>query len=529
MSCPWWLRLLVLWAPMARCVTCLSQEAVELPHPAITLLDALKTTLEQNPDLQLQVQQLESSKGVLRASAGAFDLSINAAYLQNHLTNPLTTAQAAQYALAGLIVDAQAQNNTTYTIETPKLFRNGVSIDPTATLTRTTDNISTRQGLNQSQVAFQINIPLLRGRGRDAVDAQEKSAGSTVQANVRDVNQEVALLLTTTAIQYWNAVAAAQNLEIAKDSETRGEKYLQDVQMLIDKDRVARGEINQLVANLANRKATSIAAEQQLATARQNLALAMGLSASQLVELPETLDNLPDWAIEGDPRVTPALTNRFVSSALKLRADVIAADFQVTAAKQLLPAAQNQLLPQLNASLSTGYNGIATGTPYGKPFGALFDNVRGANVTGSITYSFPPRNDTAAGQWTQARAAFQAAVLNRDRVTRTAASGVVTATTGLSFSVSALRQAREAVGYYRLALNNEVEKFHLGRNTLVNVTTMEDYLNSALLAEVSAHLGYAVALANLRFATGTVVDASAPVQSVDKTIFLQPPFEWGNE
>ena len=29
--------------------------------------------------------------------------------------------------------------------------------------------------------------------------------------------------------------------------------------------------------------------------------------------------------------------------------------------------------------------------------------------------------------------------------------------------------------------------------------------------------------------TGTVVDASAQVQNVDKTIFLQPPFEWGDQ
>ncbi len=520
-------RFLALPVSLLFCASGFAQASVDLPHPPISLIDALKSTLEQDPDIQVQVQQLNASKGARQAAAGQFDTLLNAGFQQSHLTTPLTDQQVAQYALAGLLVTSFVPNTTTYTLGAQKLFRNGIFVEPTVSLTRDTDNITNRQGLNQSQIAFQVNVPLLRGRGRDAVDAQERAATSTVEASTRNVNQEIAQLVTTTAIQYWNAVAAAQNLVIARDSEVRGQKYVQDVQILIDRDRVARGEINQLIANLANRSATRIAAEQQLAAARQNLAFAMGLRPAEITVLPDTVDSLPDWTAENDPRVTSQLTNQFVASALKNRADMISADFQVRAAEQLLPAAQNQLLPQLNASLSTGYSGLITGTPFGKPFVAPFDNVHGANVIGSINFSFPVRNDTAIGQLAQARASYQAAISNRADVARNIASGVVTAMTGLTYSVSGLRQAREAVKYYRLALSNEVEKFRLGRNTLVELTTMEDYLNSALLAEVSAHLGYAVALANLRFATGAVVDANTPVQNLDKSVFLNPPAELG--
>jgi outer membrane protein len=516
--------LLLVW--LSLCVSCFAQTAVELPHPAVRLIDALQSTLQKDPDIQLQQQQLNLNRGVLQAASGQFDTSVNASILQNHLTNPLTSLQELQYAQAGIFTSALASNTTTYTLGVQKLFRDGITIGPNLSLNRNTDNITTQYGLNQSQLAFQVTLPLLRGRGRDAVDAQERSSRSTVEASLRDVNQEIAQLLTTTAVQYWNAVAAARDLVIAKDSEQRGRKYEQDVQTLIDKDRVPRGEINQLLANLDNRTASRIAAEQQLAAAQQSLALAMGLRSDEITVLPQATDALPDWTGKGIPKVTPQLTKEFVASALSARADMIAANFQLQAARQILPAAHNQLLPQLNVNFSAGYSGLMVGTAFGRPFIAPFNNVRGANVIGSINWAFPFRNDTAIGQLAQARASYEQAVLNQANVAREISSSVVTAMTGLVYSVSAVRKAREAVSYYRLALSNEVEKFHLGMNTLVDVITMEDYLTSALQAEVSAEFSYAQALANLRFATGTVVNANTRVHNLNDATFLHPPFGW---
>ncbi len=507
-------------------VSCLAQTGVDLPHPSVRLMDALQSTLTQDPDIQIQVQQLNINKGILQAAAGQFDTVTSASMLQNHLTSPLTNLQELEYGEAGIIATALASNLTTYTLGAQKMFRDGITLGPSLSLSRDTDNITTQEGLNQSQVAFQVTVPLLRGRGRDAVDAQERSDASTVEASVRNVNQEIAQLLTTTAIEYWTAVAAAQDLVIAKDSEQRGRTYVEQVQTMIDKDRVPKGEINQLLANLDNRTASRIAAQQELAAAQQSLALAMGLQHGQLAVLPKAIDSLPDWSGKEAPKITPQLTNEFVSAALNARADMIAANFQVQAARQLLPAARNQLLPQLNLSLSTGYSGLVVGTAYGRPFIAPFNNIRGINVIGSVSYAFPIRNDTAIGELAEARASYQQALLNQADVSRNITSSVVTSMTNLAYSVTALRKARDAVSYYRLALNNEVEKFHLGMNTLVDVITMEDYLTSALQTEVSAQLSYAEALANLRFATGTVVNANTLVHHLNPATFLHPPFAW---
>ena len=102
---------------------------------------------------------------------------------------------------------------------------------------------------------------------------------------------------------------------------------------------------------------------------------------------------------------------------------------------------------------------------------------------------------------------------------------MVTALTTLSSSIDALQKAREAVSYYRIALDQELERFRLGIGSLVDVLTIEDRLTSALSGEVSAQLNYAVAIENLRLVTGTIVDPNERTHMVDKNTFTRPPFE----
>src|SRR5579864_2570274 len=110
------IRLLIVWLLLG--LTCLGQQGAELPQaslpqPSFGLMDALESTLEKQPGIQLQEQQLNLNKGILQATAGQFDTLVSASVLQNHLTNPLTALQELQYAQQGLITSALASNTTT--------------------------------------------------------------------------------------------------------------------------------------------------------------------------------------------------------------------------------------------------------------------------------------------------------------------------------------------------------------------------------------------------------------------------------
>ncbi len=517
------IRTLIL-LPLASLVS-FAQTGLELPHSSVTLIDALQSTLAKHPGIQIQEQQLNLNEGALRVASGQFDTTLSANMSQARVYTPLTFLQQFQYSQLGFNTSSITSDTTNYTMTTQKLFRNGIAFNPSITLSRNTDNLATRQGLNEAQFSFQVVLPFLRGRGRAAVDAQELASQSVVEATVNDVNQTVAQLLVNTAISYWNAVAAVQSLQIAKDSEARGARYVLEVRTLIEADKVAKGEINQLLANLDGRTASRIAAEQGVINAQQSLALGMGLKAGEIEISPDTSDPLPDWQESSSPLVTAQLVNEYVANAMRNRSDILAAKLRRQSAQQILPAARNQLRPQLNLTINAGYNGLLEGTGFGRPFGALFYNVPGPNAYASLNFLFPPRNDVAIGQLAQANAAYQQSTLTEADLERNISSSVVTASTTLSNSITALKKAREAVAYYRIALDGELEKYRLGLSSLLEVLTMEDRLTGALSQEVSAHLNYAVAIENLRFATGTVIDPNQRVHALVKNTFLQPPAE----
>lgn len=505
---------------------CFGQNSSELPSRQVSLMDVLQSTLKQHPAIKVQERQVDLEQGALQVAKGQFDTVYAADAEQTHLYTPLTRSQQASAAEAGFPSSALATWGTTYDASARRLFRNGISIGPSAQINRDLDNLQNRPGLNTSNASFQVVIPLLRGRGREVVGAQENSARITVDASVYDLNHSIAQLLASAASQYWNAVAANLNLEILKSAEARGRAYVTDVQTLIDADRVPRGEINQLLANLAGRTASRIGGEQQVLAAQQALAVSMGLSEAEMLTFPSPSDPLPDWNSETTPQLNNQLVQEFVERALKKRADLLAAQRRQEAAGVLIPAAKNQLRPQLDLNLRAGYSGLLEGTNYFRVFGSPFQNVGGADSVASLRYSFAPRNNTALGTLAQTEAAYQQALLRQDDLARNIASGVVTSMTNLVSTISRLQRARDAVRSYQLALNGEQEKFRLGIGSLVDVLTIEDRLTNANSQALSAQLDFSLAIENLRFATGTVVDPDTRTHVIELNTFLRLPFEW---
>jgi outer membrane protein TolC len=102
-------------------------------------------------------------------------------------------------------------------------------------------------------------------------------------------------------------------------------------------------------------------------------------------------------------------------------------------------------------------------------------------------------------------------------------ASVVTAVGGVRNAALQLQRAREAVASSQAALEGEREKYRLGVGQLVDVLTMEDRLTTAEQNQVTAELGYALALTQLRFATGSIVEPDKAVQSVDHEVFLTVP------
>lgn len=459
-----------------------------------------------------------------KQATGQFDAVLGSTLSQSRTNTPLTPyGVTLQNAIVGTTIENLVTNLSTLDIGATKEYRNGITINPSFQNTRTTDNIYNLPGANASTLSFQVTVPLLRGFGRSAVAAQETAAGIEVDARLLDLNQTISTLLASTASSYWGAVGAEKNLKVTQGSEERGRIYVENVQTLIHAGRVPEAEINQVNANLATRVAERIAAEQALVAAQQQLALAMGLAVDKMADVGMPSEDFP----KDDDQTLAALDAKpvpeFFDLAQKRRADYLAAKRREEEQRTLLVAARNALRPQVNLNLNSGYSSLSGGTGIQDFFAAPGRTVKGPNLGAGITYQFPPSNNAALGELMLAQANLREAELHTLQTSQSIMAAVVTAVAGVRNAVLQLRKAREAVGASQAALDGEREKYRLGVGQLVDVLTVEDRLTVALENQVNAEVGYAVALTQLRAATGTIVEPDKPVQSVGRDIFFTVP------
>ncbi|WP_161570814.1 TolC family protein [Granulicella sibirica] len=490
------------------------------PATGLSLLDVLQASLAKNPQLKIATYTVAAQSGVVRTAKGQFDWTLAANGSQQHAYTPLTPVLASEYGVpGGSGVDSIVANTSTVSASAAKEFRNGISVSPSLEATRSTDNVLTQDGINESHVGLAVTLPVLRNRGRSVVDAQETSARQVLEATRMDLSQLVSDTLATAASRYWNFVAADATLAVYKASEARGSDLLNGTETLVKADRLPANDLNQVRANLADRIASRTAAEQSLLQARQQLVLVMGLGPDQILSLPAPAQDIPDATAPYDASRLAG----YLQLANTKRADVLAARLRRDANRTLENAAVNQLKPQLDVSSSVGYTGLREGTNVLDYPRSVGNSPKGADVTVGITYSQSPANNAARGRLETAMATTRQSDVTLSETARTAATAVVVAYEGVRSTTMQLQRAHEAVRYYQAALDGEKEKYRLGLNSLVDVLTVEDRLTTGVLAEVNARLAYALALVTLRQSTGTIVQAGQDVQQVDPLLFSSLP------
>jgi outer membrane protein len=490
----------------------------------ITLLESVQSALLNHPLLRLQEAQVQISRGVQEQASGQFDILTQSSLSQNRLDTPLTVFQRQQNGDLSF-ANSQAFNITSYSVGASKEFRNGITVGPNFQLNRTTDNLFMTHGVNTSLLSLVINVPLLRGRGRKVVAAQEDAAREEVSASVFDLNQLISQLVLNAASSYWNLVAASKNLAIATDAETRGKVYLDNVQELVKADHVPRNDLSVVRANLSERSSNRMAAEQQLVAMQQQLSLDVGLSMDRIAgSVLEPVDDFPDGEEQQMPSGSTASLQYYVDQALLHRADYLASQKRVTEAGISLNAAKNELQPQVNLSLAAGYAGLQEGRRIDQLLSSTYVGIPGPQGSVGITYSFPVGNRSAHGLLTQADAFSREADLKQRELGRNISAAVVVAAEGVRNGIARLKNAREAVESFSKALAGERDKYRGGIGSIVDILTIEDRLTSALSDQVTAQLAFAQALIQFRFATGTLVSPDRTLQNIRADTFRSLPF-----
>jgi outer membrane protein TolC len=383
------------------------------------------------------------------------------------------------------------------------------------------DNLNDIGGVNSGRIDFTVNVPLRKGRGREAVTATERSLADAADASVLQGNETIAGLVYSTARAYWNYVAAMRTFEIRQESERRGGEFLTSVRTLIDAGRMPGIQSHEAIANVEAQTTARIAAGQQVVVARQNLGYAMGIGAVEAQAIPSPAEAFP----ESTPAGPLSATNpgAWVNTALALRAGYLATDKLSSSADLRRTSARDQLQPQLDVFVKSGYSGLTQGNRPDQFLLGVGKRVEGLDLYGGITYSFSRGNNLAKGQFEEAEANYRKTLYERTDAANQIATSVLSALSGVDTAAAALDGARRSVAEYQIALDGAREQLRLAAGSLLDLLTIEARLTAAQLDLVNAQLNYALAIVRLRYAGGTMLGSDPLHPALDRTVFFQPP------
>jgi outer membrane protein TolC len=315
--------------------------------------------------------------------------------------------------------------------------------------------------------------------------------------------------------------AAVENLAILRESEGSARSLLETTRQLVAADQTPAAELVQLEANLAAQEVSLLAGETALFKSRQDLGREIGLDSAAIAALPLPAEPFPALGTADLP--PPEAARGFVAQALARRTDLQAARERLAESEILVRAATNALKPQLDLLFTPSYAGLATGGGTGTYFSPLYRNVPGGSLALGFALSWPTLGNRDRGALEQTLAGREASALRVDLTAKQIGADVPTALDGVQRSTLQLEKASDAVRLFERTVVNEEKKLRAGSSTFINVITQRDRLTAARQGQVSAQLSLALALVQLRFATGTLLAIEGETPAVRRSRLITVP------
>ncbi|MEW6669026.1 MAG: TolC family protein [Thermodesulfobacteriota bacterium] len=474
----------------------------------ITLTDAVYRTLETNPGVKIEEERVQQSEGELQSASGQFDWTGVGTFSKEVRRDHLTDEQEKQAELASLFTqrhfsDNRREQTTIYSLGAKKQSRSGVVVYPKLSTLDSEDLTVPIESENRSDVSAELIIPLMRGLGEANTGALEMAAQSRLTATEFFSKHNISGRILQTASAYWSSLAALHTLKIMEDAISRAEEIYRLVELLVKGGEVEPALMHQAQAKLAQRKADIKQSELNYYESRQRLALAMGLSPGELADPPSPEGPFPPVT---DVRLLDkALEARYIQQALERRGDYQAARTGINTQEILLQKASDDRRMRLDLDLGFGMSGLNERGDWSRYYRSLYHDKAGPNVFAGLSLEWPIENNTAVGEYLRRKSLVREQKLTVTQLSQGIASDVLVSLERLRSSFQEYRLSRDSVEAYKEAVKHENYKVRMGESSLTSLIDIEDQYLEARLSHINALRRYAAALAELRYATGTLL------------------------
>jgi outer membrane protein TolC len=487
----------------------------EEPSPRVTLAEAIARTLVDNPSVQAQYQRVEQAKGIKQSAAGAFDWVAFAQVEDETRRASILPAPI----FPGLPTVAR-RDATSAAFGVGRQLGNGITVRPSVAVQSEEENTSTAPVVTRSDIGVTFGIPLARGFGRDATEADLRAGAIGLEARRELARQEIAGRVSRTASAYWRCLSAGERLALACDTEARAEKMMGIIRRLVEGGEIESAVLDEASADFLRRRSNRVDGEQELFEARLGLGVAMGLAPDELAEAPVAAENFPsvvafDWKAEGMAGLTRL--------ALERRGDLLAARLNEQVQDAYLRRARNDLRPRFDLSLRAAYTGAALDNDGASWEDSLQDELTGLNVTAGLSLEWPVRNRAARGEYRRRGAVLREAEINTIELRNAVAAAAKVAAETVRTSAQQHAIAAETSASFARVVENQRAKVANGEATLTALVQNEDRYFEARSAEIQLAQAYFTALVQLREVTGTLIERRAESYELALEAFAAPP------
>ncbi|MFH1807405.1 MAG: TolC family protein [Pseudomonadota bacterium] len=344
--------------------------------------------------------------------------------------------------------------------------------------------------------------PLLRGRSSDVNDAADRSASVAVlreQTRQRAVASEVLLQVNTLASEL--ALARIdRTLRLAARDLARDE--LEITRARIEAGQQAPVAELQIQQTVAQREEAALAAERSIYDLDVQLRRALGLPI-----LPGAQPLHPLLLDERDTQAPD--TEALLARALARNPGLLAARLSVDEARFALLAAQDRLLPRLDASAGLGLvsqdrNGLAV-------WQGLFGAREGFNWHAGMLFAMPLENREAGQRVEEARLSMHRASLARDEAEAQVRMDLARALDEARLAHKRIQVSRVSRDLAARNVDVETERYHLGLGTAFELLDAQERLRQAELSLQRAEADLRLARWKRRAITGDLLDDSGVI------------------
>ena len=483
----------------------------------LSLEDAIQLAVRNNYEINKQQYAIDAAKAQYMQVSGALDFEVGAeaSYSQKHTPvdkdDPNYTVQ--KYAIYS---DDATNRQTAGTVFVQKLFSFGLQSKLSYTMTRqknTQDYLYSsnfpdeakpeeEKARNYGTISLELSLPLFKSFS-DSITAKElENARSYIEQMDAQLKHTVSKTVVEVSQKYYQYFLAYNNLLLLQNLQQKIESRNKNMDSLIRAGVRSRNDLLAMQVNALENQRNIDSANVQFQSARADLAQALSVRS---VLPPPTKDSIPAVPItSADDAAQDEIDDDFTAKIVEKRSDLIALKKSMEAAEKKIRIAKINARPDATLALGIG----ATGTQYANDAGSFFvsgaKNIRGIDISTTVSVSAKLGNTAKKGAEEQAIAEYRSLASDYENALNTLEIQVKNAAEKLAVYKKSVQSADEVLALQKNLYENEQKLFNAGLITVDTLLSQDEKYISAENSYYQVLINYLLSVLEYKYYTATM-------------------------